>query len=114
MDIPAVHLIQKYINNGGILICLLTGHEYVDSILTAKGFKGQLMINIASANSHNHIDGIISDDSSSAFYDCFDLCGIDTDNGIIKVLRIGWTIDSAMKIREVFSYDYLNNEIIAH
>lgn len=112
MELSAVQIIQRFIDDGGILICLITGHEHVDSILTAQGYEGQFMINIASANHMNHLDGITTDDLNSPFYDCFDFCGIDTNNGMIKILRIGWSIDASLKIREVLSYDYFTKQIL--
>ena len=112
MEIEAIQIIQEYIDNGGILICLLTGHEHIDNILTAKEYEGQLMINIASANHSKHDDGNTTEDASSVFYDCFDLCGVDIENGVLKILRIGWNIDSSFRIREKLCYDYINNHIL--
>ena len=113
MEAASIDIIQDFIEDGGILICLLSGHEHVDSILTAKGYKGQFMVNVASANHENHPDGTVTNDQSSPFYDCFDFLGIDSDNGLLKIVRIGWNMDASMKNREALCYDYFNGEIIA-
>lgn len=112
MDLSSINMIQDFIKDGGILICLLAGHEHVDSILTAKGYNGQFMVDIASANHEKHPDGTVTNDQSSPFYDCFDFLGIDSDNGLMKIVRIGWNMDSSMKIRESLCYDYFNGEVI--
>ena len=112
MDISSIGVIQEFIDNGGILICILAGHEHVDSVLTAKGYKGQFMVDIASANHLNHPDGMTTYDQSSQIYDCFDYIGIDSDNGLLKIIRIGWSMDLSMKTREMLSYNYLERKIV--
>lgn len=107
-----LQLINTFINNGGTLIGLLTGHEHVDSILTATGYNGQFMINTASASYGNHPDGVVYTSDLSPYYDCFNYCAVDTTNGILKVKRIGWNMDAALKERNTLSYDYINRKLL--
>ena len=113
MDADALDTIQSFVSNGGKLVCLLTGHEHLDNILTATGYTGQWMINISSAKYSNHIDGITSDDPNSGYYDCYDLISVDATNTLVKVLRIGWHTDASLKIRERLCYNYETGKIIS-
>ena len=108
----ALDLIKAFMNAGGVFICLLTGHEHVDSILTATGYDGQFMINIASAKWSNHPDGITYSSTLSQYYDCFNYCTVDSTHGILKLVRVGWNMDEALKERRVLAYDYFNHKLI--
>lgn len=104
--------INTFISGGGKFICMLTGHVHVDSILTATGYNGQFMINIASAKYTNHPDGLYYSNPESSYYDCFDYCVVDTTNGILKLKRIGWNMDASMKERRTLSYNYFTHKLL--
>lgn len=112
MKTEALDMIKAFVNGGGKLICLLTGHEHVDSILTATGYEGQFMFNTASAKYANHPDGLFYSSEDSKYYDCFNYCTVDTTHTILKVWRVGWCMDSSMKKRELFSYNYGTNKLL--
>lgn len=112
MNTDALNAINTFVQNGGTLIALLTGHTHIDNILTATGYDGQFMVNIASANYANHPDGITYSNSDSPYYNCFDYCTIDTTNSLLKVYRVGWNMDASTKERISLTYNYATGELI--
>lgn len=102
----ALDVIKTFVDGGGKLICLLTGHEHVDNMLTATGYEGLQMVNIASARYNYHSDGVAYSSPKSRYYDCFNVLAVDTTNCLLKIRRIGWNTDYSMKERDYFSYKY--------
>lgn len=109
----AVQIVQDFITAGGVFIGWLSGHLHFDNVITATGFDGQIMINIASAKYGNHPDGASYNDLDIKDYDCFNHIAVDTTMGLFKVMRVGWNTDYSLKTRNVFSYDYINKTILA-
>lgn len=109
----AVAAVKDFIDAGGTFICWLSGHTHVDNTITHSSDDRQININMASSRYSNHTDGATSSDASNPMYDCLNLFGVDTTNGYIRVLRIGWNYDSCMQTRLAFSYDYINHKILA-
>ena len=109
----AVQIVQDFITAGGVFIGWLSGHLHFDNVITATGFDGQIMINIASAKYGNHPDGASYNDLDIKDYDCFNHIAVDTTRGLFKVMRVGWNTDYSLKTRNVFSYDYINKTILA-
>ena len=111
----AVSAVSDFINGNGNFVCWLTGHTHNDYLMTETNASRQFMINIASAKYSNHADGFSP--TATAYgetnYDCFDVIGIDLTNKILKVLRIGFNEDAAMKIRNRFSYDFANSKLLS-
>jgi hypothetical protein len=70
------------------------------------------MVNVASAKYTNHSDGLYYSDPESQYYDCFNYCAVDTTNGIMKMIRVGWDMDASLKRRETFAYNYITSKII--
>jgi len=114
-DYKAFDAVDEFIDNGGEFICWLTGHTHFDSIMTNTSYPGQLMISIATARASLHnIDGVSSAyvTTDSGIYDCFDVIGVDTTNKLLKICRIGYNIDSGMKERNIFCYNYEAMDIV--
>ncbi|MBQ6670254.1 MAG: metallophosphoesterase [Firmicutes bacterium] len=107
----ALSIVQEYINNGGVFICWLCGHTHVDEVLQASGYPGQLMLGIASARYSFHSDGLVSEDKNDPSFYCFDYLGINEEDGMLYRTRFGWNIDSSLKVRDFFAYDYINDII---
>ena len=112
IETEPLNQIKSFIENGGKFICLLTGHVHVDSMLWATNYENMLMVNIASAKYTNHSDGLYYRDTNSQYYDCFNYCAVDTINGILKIVRVGWNMDSSLKKRDTFAYNYFTHQII--
>jgi hypothetical protein len=106
--------VDTFINNGGKFACWLSGHKHFDNILFSISHPRQFMFNTATANRYNHnIDGENKNDLYSYMYDCMNVIGVDTTNGMVKFLRIGYNMDGSMRKRDFMSYDYVNNRIAA-
>ena len=108
----AVQLVKTFIDGGGKFIGWMTGHLHTDNVISATGFSGQMMFNIATANYAIHPDGATYNDVNSPYYDCYNRCAIDTDKGLIKFIRVGWNTDYSIKQRELRCYDYIHGGIV--
>lgn len=110
----AMDAVQTFINAGGTFVCWLSGHTHIDNLLTATGYEGQFMLNIASARAGFHPDGTIThpEGAFDYWYNCFDLIGIDLYHNLITVYRYGWNMDSSMRVRNRFSYNYVTKKIV--
>ena len=108
-SMDAVNLVSAFISAGGKFICWLTGHLHIDSI---QKLSGQVMINIASANNNNHVDGYKANIIDNYIYDCFNYIGFDTANNFIKIFRIGWDMDASLRVRNLLTYDFVNQTLV--
>ena len=115
LPIVAMDAVDAFISGGGNFIAWFTGHTHVDSVLTATGYTGQFMISIASANSNMHPDAtmVYPEFQTDYWFNCFNIIGVDTDRGFIKVRRIGMDTDASMRKRAMFCYDYINRKFIS-
>lgn len=110
----AVAAVNSFISNGGKFICWLAGHEHRDFLMTENVYHNQVLINIASARYNYRHDGVNAQSQFETNYDAFNYIGIDTANKIIKVWRVGYNQDAAMKVRNRFSYDYGNMKLLSY
>ena len=108
----AVQLVKNFIDSGGAFISWLTGHLHSDNVITATGFDKQMMFNIATANNSIHNDGVSYTDVTSQYYDCFNHIAVDTERGLVKMIRVGWNTDYSVKVREQLCYDYINGKLL--
>lgn len=112
----AMEAVKDFIDGGGKFVCWLSGHVHVDSLLTATGYTGQVMINIMSARYNYHPDGTayyLSSYSREKWFDSYDYITFDTTHKMIKVIRIGYCEDGSMRRRERFCYDYGNKTLLS-
>lgn len=108
----AVALVKTFIDNGGKFVGWLSGHTHYDNTITHLDDERQINFNVASALWGSHNDGATKNDITSPLYDCFNVFGVDTTHGFVKVIRCGWDQDSAMQERKPFCWDYINHRII--
>ena len=113
----AVTIVQTFIGGGGIFVGWLTGHTHRDTVM--RHSNGQWMFTISTAHypdANFHVDGFgFSTAMSSSMlyptYDCFNVIGIDTANKILKMTRVGWNMDSAMKKRTAYAFNYGTGDV---
>lgn len=102
-------IIGEFINDGGIHVCNLVGHEHSDMI----GYTSSGVLNIsvegAAANSQ-WCDGnrVIMTKTFDSFNNVF----INANIGYFTLVRIGNNVDPYGRQRNVLTYDYINKEIV--
>lgn len=102
-------IIADFISDGGIHIANLVGHDHHD--LFGYTVNGVLNIAVESGTSWNYwCDG--SRVEGTKTFDAFNVVSVDTNLGIIKVIRIGDDVDLYLREKRTICYDYINKKII--
>ena len=104
-------LISEYIKDGGIHICNLTGHYHADWF----GRTDQGVLNVSvecAADWAGWCDG--SRIRGTRTYDSFNVVSIDTNTGLLKLVRIGNQADLYLRSKKALCYNYLTQEIISN
>ena len=104
-------VIGAFISGGGKHVVHLCGHEHQDWFY--KTSNGVLNCAIECATD----DTIWTEGArviNTKTMDCFNAVGIDTDLGIIKVVRIGANSDAHNRPKNILSYDYVNAMVLAN
>ena len=97
-------VIKAFKDNGGVHIAHICGHEHVD--LMGKTDNGVLNIVIGSQHGYyaDASDAMRIDNTRTA--DLVNVVGINTDLGLIKIVRVGVNTDHYLRDRNVLTYDY--------
>lgn len=107
---PIEDVISEFINNGGVHIVNLVGHEHHD--LCGYTLGGVLNIAVESGTPWEYwCDGVRVEGTRT--YDAFNVISVDVNAGVLKVIRIGNNTDPYMRTKEPLCYDYINKKIVA-
>ena len=102
-------VIGDWIKAGGVHIANFAGHEHSDFI----GYTENGVLNICVQTA---TDDIIWTDAKrvtgTKTYDCFNVVGIETTTGVLKLVRVGNNSDHYLREKKVFTYNYINKRII--
>ena len=102
-------VIADFIGRGGNYVCNLAGHNHHDEFgLTHRGILNVVIENGTSWDTN----GDSSRFEGTKSYDCFNVVAIDTDIGLLKLIRIGSNVDHYLREKNVLCFDYKNKEII--
>ena len=109
---PFDAIIKSFKDGGGVHIANICGHEHVD--LMGKTVNGIMNIVISTslglddtASDANRVEGTVTND-------CINCIGVNTNAGILKIVRIGCDTDHYLRSRKTLCYDYINDQIIAN
>lgn len=103
-------IIAEFKEKGGVHICNLCGHHHTDWFGYTK--RGTLSIAVESAADYagwcdaKRIRG-------TRTYDSFNLVCVDTNLGLLKLVRIGNQTDYYLRSKKTLCYDYLNKKVIS-
>lgn len=101
--------IADFIENGGIHIANLVGHEHHDFF--GYTLNGVLNIAVESGTAWDYwCDG--SRVEGTKTFDAFNVVSVDTNLGMIKIVRIGDDADIYLRERRAICYDYINKKMI--
>lgn len=103
-------VIAEFISQGGKFICNLAGHAHVDYF----GYTNKGVLNVCVPNGTNW--DLISDTKrvdGTKTMDCFNVVAIDTDIGLLKIIRVGANVDHYMRKKTAICYDYINKKVIS-
>ena len=102
-------VIGDWIKDGGIHVCNFAGHEHSDFI----GYTENGVLNVCVQAATD--DTIWTDGKrvkGTRTWDCFNVVGVETSTGTLKIIRIGNNSDHYLREKKILSYDYINKRII--
>ncbi len=106
---PFEDIIADFIDNGGIHVCNLAGHHHYDML----GFTQRGVLNCAvecATTWAGWCDG--QRVKGTRTQDSFNVVGIDTNIGVLKLIRVGNNTDIFLRRKQTLSYDYINKKLI--
>jgi hypothetical protein len=106
------NIISEWIDNGGKFIAWLSGHSHRDYMFYPAKFPNMLNITIDQAgNLNDPHSGDRSSNTESAT--CANFFVADTQNGLIKIVRLGFTMNKYLNSHRYICYDYINKKVIS-
>jgi hypothetical protein len=108
-DSPFESVLADFVKKGGRFICNLCGHEHHDLF----GYTAGGVLNVAvecACDWSGWCDG--KRVRGTRTYDCFNVVSIDTDLGILKLVRVGNNADYYLRKKQVLCYDYQNRCVV--
>lgn len=107
--VPYESIIAEFIAQGGCHICNLAGHEHHDLFgLTDAGILNTVVP--SATNWDGWCDG--SRVRGTRTYDCFNIVSVDTNLGLLKLIRIGNNRDHYLRSQNSLCFDYKNRKVI--
>lgn len=107
IDEQLQEIVQRFIEAGGEFVCYLSGHTHTDYLWYNKNFPQQLCVTIDSTNvSHSNYWGDTYRVEGTKTEDLFNLFSFDLQQQIIKIVRIGANVNSAMQRKSILSVNY--------
>jgi hypothetical protein len=108
----AINAVDDFINDGGEFACWLCGHMHYDQIGTLVSHPNQIFVAVGSANS-----GTVWLDmprkQNTPIVDLFNIVSIDPYYKLIKIQRIGATVDDWGRIHDHVTINYQAKALIA-
>lgn len=102
--------VDRFIDNGGIFVCWLSGHTHADFIGKVKGHEKQLQVIVEKAG---EFDRYMYEDRTPGTLnqDAFNLFTVNPYKGLFTIQRIGSNRGDRMQSKKLFVYDYRNSRI---
>lgn len=102
-------VLGDFIDQGGQFICNLAGHYHADWF----GYTERGVLNIAVECASDWAGWCDSKRTrGTRAFDCFNVVSVDTNIGLLKLVRIGDNADSYLRIKRTLSFDYINKKVI--
>ena len=102
-------IIEEFIKKGGNYVCNLAGHNHHDEFGLTQ--KGVLNVVVENANDWDKL-GDANRVLGTKSYDCFNVVAVDTDMGLLKIIRIGSNVDHYLREKNYLCFDYINKKVI--
>ena len=106
---PFENIISDFIKDGGNYIANFVGHVHHDLF----GMTDEGVLNTAVPSATNW-DGWCDGKRvrGTRTYDCFNVVSIDTNLGLLKIVRVGNNRDHYFRSQKSLCYDYMNKKVI--
>ena len=107
--VPVELLVKDFIDGGGKFACWLCGHYHTDIFGFSEHGQPIICIDKACVTLTNKFYSRVA---GTRTQDLFNIISIDADAQVIRVFRIGCTLDYMMRPVETFAYNYGTQEAI--
>ena len=113
MPESAFTVIDNFISGNGEFVCWLVGHTHDDFIGTVKQHSDQIQIIISNGNTDNRYSDCARTTRTKS-EDLFNVFTVDGNAKLIKLIRVGSTMDKFMRKRETLCVNYSTRQIISN
>ena len=113
MPESAFTAVDTFINNGGEFVCWLSGHTHDDFIGVVKNHIDQIQIIISTGGTSNRYSDCARTKNTKT-EDLFNVFTVDGNAKLIKIIRIGSTMDKFMRKRNTLCINYQTKNIISN
>ena len=108
---PLADVVQAWVDKGGKFIVWLTGHCHDDMFYYPSKYPDLLCLTLDQAgNLRGNSLTDRGEDLESRF--CANYYGVDTQNGLFKIVRLGLSMNRFMVQTDVLCYDYIHRKVI--
>ena len=97
-------VIADFIERGGLYVCNLAGHFG----LTERGVLNVVVANGTTWDKNGDTKRVMGTKSM----DCFNIVAVDTDLGLLKIVRVGANVDHYLRKKIALCFDYINKKVI--
>lgn len=103
-------ILVEFIRKGGHFVCNFSGHDHVDSF----GYTEAGILNavVESGTTWDSISDIRRFEGTKSM-DCFNVVSIDTNLGLLKLIRVGANVDHYMRKKTAICFDYIHQKLIS-
>ena len=108
---PLADIVQAWVDEGGKFVAWLCGHCHADLFFYPERYPGLLCVAVDQAGNLRG-NNLTDREGDPYFRTCANFYGIDTQHGLIKVVRMGLPMDRLMIRKDVLCYDYVKKKVI--
>lgn len=110
-DNPIGDVIQSWMNNGGKYIAWLCGHTHTEYMYYPAKYPDMLVVGLPQAGNTRGTNQADRSDTSP-MHSCANLCVIDTQNNLLKIIRVGKTLDKNLMEFKYLTYQYATKSVV--
>ncbi len=113
MPESAFTVVDSFISGGGEFVCWLSGHTHDDYIGVVTGHTDQIQIVISTARTSNKYSDCARTELTKS-QDLFNVFTVDGNAKLIKLIRVGSTMDKFLRKRESLCINYNTKAVISN
>ena len=113
MPESAFTAVDAFINNGGEFVCWLSGHTHDDFIGVVNNHTNQIQVIISTGGTSNRYSDCARTKNTKT-EDLFNVFTVDGNAKLIKLIRVGSTMDKFMRKRETLCVNYATRQIVSN
>lgn len=109
---PLGDIVQSWVDKGGKFVVWLSGHCHKDMMFYSAKYPDLLCVAVDQAGALRGSDCADRKEGTEERV-CANFYGVDTENGLFKIVRLGLDMDRYMVRKDILCYDYINRVVIS-